>query len=294
MKRIIELTDKQQALIPIFIQHINEKFTAKKCGEWYGTSVAGITLSSLTKYNILFLVAKNPNVYIFKATEWLEWNYKQDEICKEFTQNELEQEKTLSYLDLCDYLIKKYGSVDNDFFKDDNYKNPNANIKRSKDGLFIHHIDENKFIMLSNLEYIKLQNAPFECQKASHLVYCNWIEHILLHWKIYKEYNNRADKPVITIDDITAPVELGIGGIFNYMIPQINDYYNLHTKKDHYIRWNKELYIKFLQDISIAFNRYDVYEISFEEMMLNKISNLLNNKEHNDIKNEVKEWTQKI
>ena len=288
MKRIVELTDKQQALIPIFVQHIGEKFTAKKCGEWYGASIAGITLSSLTKYNILHLVAKNPNVYIFTATEWLEWNYKQNEICKNFTQEELEQEETLSYLDLCDYLIKKYSCVDNDFFKDDSYKNPNANIKRSKDGLFVHHIDENKFIMLSNPDYIKLQNVPFDCQKASHLVYCNWIEHILLHWKIYEEYNNRTDKPVITIDGITAPIELGIGGIFNYMIPQINDYYKLHTKKEHYIKWDKELYINFLHDISVAFNRDDVYEISFEDMMLNKILSLLNNKEcNNDIKNEV-------
>lgn len=266
MKRITELTEKQRALIPLLSNYPNIQFTAALASEWNGARVAGATLSSLANQGILNLIKKSPNTYTFTAIDWLEWNKQQDAICAGFTQEEMDKEIAMSYIDLCHYLTQKYGVIDEPFYKDTDYHNgSNTTIRRSHDGLYIHHIDENKFIMLSNTEYIKMQNAPYECQLPDHLVYCNTLEHIILHWKIYKEYNNRPDKPLITVNGITAPVQLGIGGIFNYIVPLLNErYLNGYDKTtgQRYIRWNWTVYWNLLKLLEADFNRPDIYSLS--------------------------------
>lgn len=267
MKRITELTEKQRALIPLLSNYPNIQFTSALASEWNGARVAGATLSSLANQGILNLIKKSPNTYTFTAIDWLEWNKQQDVICADFTQEEMDKEIVMSYIDLCHYLTQKYGAIDEPFYKDTDYHNgSNTTIRRSHDGLYIHHIDENKFIMLSNTEYIKMQNAPYECQLPDHLVYCNTLEHIILHWKIYKEYNNRPDKPIITVNGITAPVQLGIGGIFNYIVPLLNErYLNGYDKTtgQRYIRWNWTVYWNLLKLLEADFNRPDIYSLSY-------------------------------
>ncbi len=94
--------------------------------------------------------------------------------------NELFLELSLRYNDLVDYLKRKYGTVSGDFFLNRNCTTKNKSIMRSEEGLYCHHIDEDKGIDLANTA----KDYPFEWQKAERLVYCNLLEHLILHMKI--------------------------------------------------------------------------------------------------------------
>lgn len=95
---------------------------------------------------------------------------------------ELEKELSMPYDDLVLYLTSKYGPVSGNYFiSEDNYSR-NRNNVRSSDGLYCHHIMEKKAENLSNINYA-IKN-PFEWQLAKNLVYCNLIEHLILHLKI--------------------------------------------------------------------------------------------------------------
>lgn len=87
-----------------------------------------------------------------------------------------------SYIECCDYLKKKYGKVNGNYFLTESFKSVNSKIKRTKEGLYIHHLDEDKAIMLSNKEYA-IKN-PYKYQLHDRLVYCNLLEHLILHIKI--------------------------------------------------------------------------------------------------------------
>ena len=70
-------------------------------------------------------------------------------------------------------------------------------------------------IMLSNDQYAK--NNPFSYQKAERLVYCNILEHLLLHIKIAEEPRNaNANENEL----------LEIGGASNLICREINDFYD--------------------------------------------------------------------
>ena len=106
----------------------------------------------------------------------------------------------LSYDEYVDILLEKYGRVPGDYFTDSSFRKKNKKINRSKDGLWCHHIDEDKVPNLSRKpvrvrDYIE-DIDPFEYQKAERLVYCNYIEHMLLHMKIVeKELTKPYDEP---------------------------------------------------------------------------------------------------
>ncbi|WP_342255477.1 hypothetical protein [Spiroplasma endosymbiont of Poecilobothrus nobilitatus] len=89
----------------------------------------------------------------------------------------------LSYEEYWNYLIKKYGKVNGDYFLTTEMKSINNKIKKGNAGLCIHHIDEDKAIMLSTPEFAR--KSPFNYQKSDRLVYCNLLEHLILHTKIY-------------------------------------------------------------------------------------------------------------
>lgn len=86
-------------------------------------------------------------------------------------------------------------------------KNPNL----YRDGLFIHHIDELVYTDLSNPngKYSQDKNR----QNGSRLVYCDYLEHALLHLKIveYKDYKNK---------------KYYISGLLGHLIPELNDFYS--------------------------------------------------------------------
>lgn len=97
-------------------------------------------------------------------------------------------------------------------FKSINKKDrrPNYNKNRSKysEGLILHHVWENKF---KNLSYLtSIRNHPdFMYQQKENLVYCNLLEHLILHGLIAKETKNK----------------LGIGG-YKSIPAQIEDLYS--------------------------------------------------------------------
>ena len=154
--------------------------------------------------------------------------------------NEFNQVKGMTYLEYCDYLQKKYGISEYDYMTKS--FNKNKKCSRTKDGLIVHHLDEDKMIMLSTKEIA--ERCPFEWQTKEHLVFCDMLEHLLLHVLIcYYPSPKRHPK-----------VDVGIGGVVNYIVPELNDMYsgwetkqewrkNLHDK----VRDDEEVYLEILQ-----------------------------------------------
>jgi hypothetical protein len=99
------------------------------------------------------------------------------------TNIDLNAEIAMSYDEYVAYLLKKYGSAKCDYFYNKMCVSKNMNVERTNEGLFCHHIDEhNKTGSLS--DPLNAQKHPFDYQKAERLVYCNYLEHLLLHIKI--------------------------------------------------------------------------------------------------------------
>lgn len=158
----------------------------------------------------------------------------------------------MSYCQIIEKLLYKYGKVQYDYFVDKDCKKKNHKISRTKEGLFCHHIDENKAILLSNNKYA-IKN-PFEYQKADRLVYCNFLEHLLLHIKIAEEPRN------IDANELELP---GIGGAVNYIIRQLNDFYNGYVYPQEYLA----------NATTIIENDYDSYIL-----MLNRLWTIIRQK----------------
>ena len=121
----------------------------------------------------------------------------------------------MTYSQIVEKLLSKYGKVPYDYSVSEDCKTKNRKNSRTSEGLFCHHIDEDKAILLANDKYA-IKN-PFDYQKADRLVYCNFLEHLLLHIKIVEEPRNaNANKNELP----------GIGGAVNFLVKQINDFYN--------------------------------------------------------------------
>ena len=128
-------------------------------------------------------------------------------------QNDIFKMLEMNYDECCNFLKNKYGVIEESYFCNETCRSINKSIKRTNDGLFIHHIDEDKAIMLSTKSYA-LDN-PFEYQKGDRLVYCNLLEHLILHIKIieFPNPNKKDEYP-------------GVGGVINFFIPELNDIYS--------------------------------------------------------------------
>lgn len=132
----------------------------------------------------------------------------------------------MSYQDIVSALLKKYGSAKHNYFKDTACKAKNPLVTRTNEGLFCHHIDEDKAIMLCNDKFAV--NNPFEYQKADRLVYCNLLEHLLLHIKIAENPNPDANENELP----------GIGGAINFICKDLNDIY---SGKEFADEWRKNV-----------------------------------------------------
>ncbi|MGI5872175.1 MAG: tetratricopeptide repeat protein [Bacillota bacterium] len=136
---------------------------------------------------------------------------------------ELKLQTPLSYKELVDHLHNKYGPAKYDYFDLPYFDVVNSNVLRLKEGLFCHHIDEDKAIRLDEKEYA--QKNPYEYQLKDRLVYANLLEYLLLRIKIILEpphpNANRDEKIGVTgLDDILST---------------INDYYNGSVSEDKYL-----------------------------------------------------------
>lgn len=170
---------------------------------------------------------------------------------------EIQNELKMRYMELVEYLLKKYGPAKYDYFCTESCKSKNHKASRTNEGLYCHHIDEDKAIMLSNDKFAT--KNPYEYQKADRLVYCNVLEHLILHIKIAEEPRNKA----------ANEFEIqGIGGVINFLCPQINDYYNgFEFKQPHLIKIyslienNFEDYISILKYFLDAIDNNPLYKL---------------------------------
>ncbi len=126
--------------------------------------------------------------------------------------NEYEKVSGLTYREYCAYLRDKYGLSPCPYMSKLWYRN--SKCSRTKDGLICHHVFEDHAIMLSTPVYA--QQNPYTWQLPENLVYCDYLEHLLLHIMICE--NPPADK---------NPFEaVGVGGVLNFIVPELNDYYS--------------------------------------------------------------------
>lgn len=121
--------------------------------------------------------------------------------------SEILVEIRMTYYELIEHLRNKYGEAKCDYFHTPDCNSRNADVSRTDEGLYCHHIDEDKGSNLSNINQAKMQ--PFEWQKKERLIYCNAIEHLILHIKI--AVLRQKEK-------LRAPYHIGLffstGGIF--------------------------------------------------------------------------------
>lgn len=125
---------------------------------------------------------------------------------------------SLSYSDAVQSLIEKHGEVVDNYYKEKSYnKFLNGEIKRiaygkytkTKEGLYCHHILENEYENISNKEYIAHYKYPYEYHHKENLVYCDLIEHLILHALITKETNG----------------DRGFKGLVEFLIPTAEEWY---------------------------------------------------------------------
>lgn len=139
--------------------------------------------------------------------------------------------KDFTYLEYCDYLQDKYGIGLSDYVTKSWNKNRKAT--RTSEGLVIHHKYEDHAILLSNKEMA--MRHPFEWQLAKNLVYCDYLEHLLLHILICEYPSEERD-----------PCEIvGIGGITVFIVPELNDLYSGWEPKE---QWKKNCLDKVKDD----------------------------------------------
>lgn len=125
---------------------------------------------------------------------------------------EFEKVKGMTYAEYCDYLQKKYGIGRADYMT--RAFNKNQKVTRTSEGLIAHHKAEDKMILLSTKEVA--ETCPYEWQKKENIVYCDYLEHLLLHVLICK-YPSQDRHPL---------ADVGIGGVVNFIVPELNDLYS--------------------------------------------------------------------
>lgn len=113
--------------------------------------------------------------------------------------NEYNKVQYFTYENYCQYLKDKY-------------------INKPKSKLFKHHTYENIQANLSNDSIRKyfIELNPDKIQYVNDIVYCDYLEHLLLHIMIGEQTDSRKC--------------LGLGGAVNYIIPQLNDYFDNGVK----------------------------------------------------------------
>lgn len=125
---------------------------------------------------------------------------------------EFNKVKDFTYREYCKYLQNKYGIPKEGYFT----KNLSQNhyIKRTDEGLYIHHICEDMAEKLCTPEETIKNSYPMAWQDPENLCYCDLLGHLFLHVLILKYPNP---------EQITKYVSRG--GLFVYLIPEINDGY---------------------------------------------------------------------
>lgn len=102
----------------------------------------------------------------------------------------------MNYEEAVELLLQKYGPAKDDYFRESSYQRfMNGEIKnitkgkftRTSEGLYCHHVDEIKWLKISDQSFVKEYKIPFDNQRKNRLVYCDLVEHTILHVLITKE-----------------------------------------------------------------------------------------------------------
>lgn len=193
---------------------------------------------------------------------------------------EYEKVKNLTYLEYCDYLQNKYGIGLSDYMTKS--WNKNQKCTRTKEGLIAHHKYEDHAIMLSTKEYA-MQN-PFEWQLAQNIVYCDYLEHLLLHILI-------CEYPAEDQNEFEA---VGIGGVMNFIIPELNDFYsgwktnqswrlNCHNL----IKDDKNVYLTLVKRFKDLWKDYPAFKVEFLFTSFNEQFGLWSRKQNEELFKEI-------
>ena len=150
--------------------------------------------------------------------------------------------KEFTYRQYCKYLQNKYGKAVCAYMTP--AFNKRKKVTRTNEGLYCHHIYEDHAIMLSNKNWA--QKNPYEWQLPENLCYCDLLEHLLLHILIC-EYPS-SDKNLLEA--------VGIGGVLNFIVPELNDVYSGYEsglawqRKCHsIIKENKDVYLELIKRV---------------------------------------------
>ncbi len=151
----------------------------------------------------------------------------------------LKHYKEDTYDSYCEFLKKKYGEAPEDYFvvkpsvkkahprkRKLSYSDMKKNLRitRGNEGLYVHHIMEKEVDMLCDLDHCEIMDVPIGYHSAEQLVYCDLLEHLLLHILIEKDgYRDVGSS----------------GGIFIFMGPELNDIYSGFTTSQ---AWKQKAY----------------------------------------------------
>lgn len=176
------------------------------------------------------------------------------QICKRYCIGEIKKIHAMSSDDLrhqmemdydkqIEYLLNKYGPAKSDYFISENNLTKNRSISRTSEGLECHHIDENIIPTLSDPDIASIYS--YDYQRKERLVYCNLLEHLLLHIKIGQDRYYENHKTMEVNRSISELITHGV----NMLSMQINRLYEEDGSK---LRWEQNCY-EAIRD------NYDVY-----------------------------------
>ena len=193
---------------------------------------------------------------------------------------EYQRVKDFTYLQYCDYLQSKYGIGKTDYMTKSYYRKNECS--RTSEGLITHHKMEDRMIMLSNRSFAI--SCPFEWQKKENLIYCDYLEHLLLHVLICK-YPSPEKEPLAAV---------GIGGVINFIVPELNDFYSGWISKESWrqnchnlVKNDKEVYLAILKQF-IDFKKTDKrFDLSILLSSYNEKYNLWNHEYNQAIFREI-------
>lgn len=176
------------------------------------------------------------------------------QICKQYctggkkkiqvmSSDDLRNQMTMNYDEQVEYLLKKYGAAQFDYFISEDNLTKNQSISRTVEGLECHHIDENIIPTLSDPDVASIYS--YDYQRKDRLVYCNLLEHLLLHIKIGQDRYYENHKTMKVNRSINELITHGV----NMLNMQIN---RLYEEEGSRLRWEQNCY-EAIKD------NYDVY-----------------------------------
>lgn len=184
---------------------------------------------------------------------------------------EYEKQFNMNYMQLSYYLQEKYGHIQGNYFLNEKCKQTNNKIKKIKsDGLFIHHIaefHENYPTICSLSTTSEALKFPFEFQTSKWLCYCNYIEHIILHYLIHRLRINNYN--TIDLDD----------GICRFQLPELKMWY---ITKGHIVKgkWNEQAYNVIKNDESTFIEIYNMFYKEFPNAPKYSYKEYISNQKH--------------